>query len=277
MVRVHAVRATWSRPVFCFESAAALHGLPLFGEPKYVHVLGGGTAGTHSTRRGLVAVHQLSDVREIIGTALGSAVGISDTVLDLARLLPPAFGLAVADAALHKVGGPLASDLLRSAHGQKWRYRMRRVDWVLGEADPAPESAGESVSRAVIAWLGYPRPELQQTFHYEGATDRPDFYWRDERVIGESDGYGKYDDTDAESSKARFVEEKKREDRLRRYEKGFIRWDMSDALRVTALEGKLRAGGLRPVTAPNAVALATLVHNPRSLRPATATYQMRRD
>ncbi|UUT35080.1 hypothetical protein [Microbacterium elymi] len=87
------------------------------------------------------------------------------------------------------------------------------------------ESAGESLSRAVTEWLGYEEPELQVGFAYEGARDRVDFYWRRLRRIGESDGYGKYDANDAAAMKAHFVVEKTREDRLRRHEGGFIRWE----------------------------------------------------
>ncbi len=254
--------------MFCFESAAALHGLPVFGEPESVHVLGGGGPGTHSTTKGRVLVHQLTDDRRIARTDGGSAVEVADTVLDLGRRLPPALGLAVADAALRNGTGRLrVSALLDRAHGQRWRHRIRRLDWVLRTADPLAESVGESVSRAVISWLGYRRPELQTWFHYEGAADRADFYWRQERVIGESDGYGKYDASDAQSSKARFIQEKVREDRLRRHERGFIRWDMSDALRVAPLDAKLRAGGLRPVTAPDVGMLATLIEGARARQP----------
>ncbi len=70
---------------------------------------------------------------------------------------------------------------------------------------------------AVIEWLGYELPEQQVEFRYEGARDRVDMYWRRLRMIGESDGYGKYDASDVAASKAHFVREKLREDRLRRH------------------------------------------------------------
>jgi hypothetical protein len=38
LARVHAVRLIRPGSVFCLESSAALLGLPIFGEPRYVHL-----------------------------------------------------------------------------------------------------------------------------------------------------------------------------------------------------------------------------------------------
>lgn len=269
LARVHAVRLARPGSAFCFESAAALHGLPIFGEPRHVHVLGGWSDATHSTTAGRVAVHQLNGERTVESTPEGSVVSIAETVLDLGRLLPPAFGLAVADAALRTArAGTTAAVLWEWATAQGWRRGIRRLQWVLANADPDAESVGESVSRAIIQWLGYPKPELQRWFHFEGADDRADFYWPDDEVIGESDGYGKYDAADVTAAKQHLIDEKKREDRLRRHVRGFARWDFQDAMHPARLDAKLRDSGLRPVNAPNRAMLATLARNARSLPPA---------
>lgn len=91
------------------------------------------------------------------------------------------------------------------------------------------------------------------TFAYEGHIDRTDFSWRRLRLLGESDGYGKYDAEDVESTKQHFIREKQREDRLRRYEGGFARWDGADAVEWKGLDRKL----------------AALATNPRSLPPGS--------
>jgi hypothetical protein len=268
LARVHATRLTRPDAVFCFESAAVLHGLPIFGEPRHVHILSEWSE-SHSTRSGDVVFHKFHDQREHAISAAGVAVGIADTVLDLGRILPPAFALAVADAALRRADDSVtASALLERARSQRWRRGIRQLEWVLENTDPLAESAAESVGRATIGWLGYAQPELQVEFSYEGAHDRVDFYWRRQRVIGESDGYGKYRTGDIATSEARLVSEKLREDRLRRHEQGFVRWDFADALRPERLDGKLRAGGLQPVRPQDARMLATLRSNPRSLRTA---------
>ena len=78
-----------------------------------------------------------------------------------------------------------------------------------------------------------------------------------------NDGYGKYDASDPVAMKAHFVAEKKREDRLRRHEGGFTRWDLADALRVTPLRDKLILAGVPIVRASQPAMLATLRRAPR--------------
>lgn len=260
-VRVLAVHATWTAPVFCLESAASLLGLPLFGEPRFVHLL---DPGGRSWREGDVVVHGTRDERSIRTLDGGIQVtALSDAVLDLARVMPPAFGLAIADAA----GRLGAADLDLSAKGraQSNRRGVRTLDWIEPRIDTDAESPGESVSRAVIEWLGYEAPESQVRFAYEGEHDRSDFYWRRRRIVGESDGYGKYDASDPAAMKEHFVREKRREDRLRRHEGGFARWDWSDTMRADPLDRALRAAGLEPIAERNRAGLATLAVNPRSL------------
>jgi hypothetical protein len=268
LARVHAVRLTWTEPTFLLESAAVLQGLPLFGEPLHVHVLGGtnGLTAAHSTSKGAVRIHHLRDPRPTVTADGCSIIDVAHTVIDLARALPPAFAVAVADAGLRRLEAT-ADELAARAHAQSVRRGRRRLDDVLGWVDPLAESAGESVSRVVIAWLGFPAPESQVWFHSEGFRDRSDFFWRKARIIGESDGYGKYDATNVAAAKAHFIEEKKREDRLRRQVDGFARWEMSDALSPRRLDLKLRSAGLLAERRPNETMLMTLRSNPRSHPP----------
>jgi len=265
LARVHAVRLIRPDAVFCFESAAALRGYPVFGEPKQVHIISSpGTTG-HSHSFSGVAAHQLAQSRAIETFAGVSAVCAADTLIDLARLLPPAFGLAVADAAMQTAAPDVtAAAVFERAVAQGWSRGLRRLQWILAFTDAAAESPGESVSRAVIHWLGYPIPVLQKQYHVEGFHDRVDFYWPEWDVIGESDGYGKYDDADPEKVKANLIAEKVREDRLRRHSHGFARWDFGDAMNFDRLDEKLRNGDLRPVRQRDVRMLATLARNPRS-------------
>ncbi|GAB3613894.1 hypothetical protein GCM10027415_22340 [Humibacter ginsengisoli] len=260
IARIHAVQRALHDPVFCLESAGALRGGPVFGEPRHVHVIG--RSGAMSVDGG-VAVHAFRDERSLDTSGGIVTTAMPDTVVDLGLVLPPAFALAVADSALHQ-GLVTTSELLERAELLSSRRGRRQLRWVLGEATPDAESPNESASRAAIDWLGYERPELQVRFNYENAHDRVDFYWRLQRIIGEADGYGKYDADDAEAAKAQFVAEKTREDRLRRHEGGFARWDWGDVLNYESLDRKLRAAGLRPVRQRNVSLLATLTHNPRS-------------
>lgn len=267
-VRVNAVLSTWDSPILCLESAAVYVGLPIFGEPRDIHLL---DVGGKSRRYGDVVVHSRSDELDLVRTNEWNVATTSlrETALALCRVQPPALALAVADAAarmLERRGHVL--DLRGQAAERADRRGLRRVEWVHGRIDPKAESVGESVSRAVTEWLGFEAPESQVAFDYEGERDRADFFWRGRRVIGESDGYGKYDASDASIMKAHFVREKIREDRLRRHVGGFARWDWSDAMRATPLGDKLHNAGLEPVARRNLALLDTLRSNDRSFPPA---------
>ena len=144
------------------------------------------------------------------------------------------------------------------ARSQRTRRGNARLRWLWEHADGASESPGESVSRAVIGWAGFERPELQREFRYEGYLDRADFFFAKKRVIGESDGWQKYALHDPDAAARLLAEEKRREDRLRRNGHPFARWDLSDAWRVDPLVRALRATGMRPVRHPDAAFLATL-------------------
>jgi hypothetical protein len=95
-VRVLAVAGTWSAPVFCLESAAVLQRLPIFGEPTHIHVL---SSDGRSWAEGDVIVHGHHDGREVMDAGGQSVTSVADTAVDLARVLPPAFALAVVDTA----------------------------------------------------------------------------------------------------------------------------------------------------------------------------------
>lgn len=264
--RVHAVAQTWSAPVFCLESAAALRCLPVFGEPREIHLLG--AVGT-TWREGDVVVHGLRGERVVDGDRGLLSTSIDDTATDLCRVLPPAFALAVADHVL-RLPGATPTDFAAHGRAEANRRGLRRLDWVQERATSTAESVGESVSRAVIEWLGCAAPDLQVEFHHEGVDDRVDFHWRGARVIGESDGYGKYDAADPDAMKAHFIREKRREDRLRRHEGGFVRWDRSDTIRWRPLDEKLGSADVPRIRPRQDALLATLASNPRSFAPSAS-------
>lgn len=261
LARVHAYAATTPAAVFALESAAALRGLPIFGEPRFVHVFDAERAA--SDRSGDVVVHTSTDRRAIEQLGPIRVTSTIDTVMDLGRVLPPAFALAVADAGIRSDPACDPHEMTRMVAIQRNARGRRQVRWLCTRADPRAESSGESVSRAVIEWLGFAHPELQHEFRHEGAHDRGDFYWAGVRAIGESDGYGKYP-TDPDAARSALLDEKRREDRLRRYVRGFVRWDWADALRVDPLRAKLLAAGVPLVRAPQPAMLWTLRGNRRS-------------
>lgn len=207
-------------------------------------------------RFGDVVVHATQTARDVVAIDSVFATDLTATVVDAARHLPPAYALAVADDALRR---GLGREHLRDWSLQDSNRRHERMlAWVWDFADPLAESVGESVSRAVIMWLGFATPVLQQVFDFEGFADRTDFWWPKVRAIGESDGYGKYAAFTAQAAVDAVVREKVREDRLRRFADGFARWDWPDSHRVSPIERKLIRAGVPFVAPRDNAMLATL-------------------
>ncbi|QDE35720.1 hypothetical protein FIV50_13540 [Microbacterium foliorum] len=263
--RVHAFVRTHPGAVLCLESAAVLHGLPHFGETALIHVLA--DAGEKSRRFGDVAVHSSMDSRGVTSIAGIHCTDLLDTAVDLTRVLSPARGLAVADAAMSPFQG---GDVQRSAADETLGGQMNsrgraRARWAWTNADGRSESPGESVSRAVIEWCGFETPQLQAEFAYEGAKDRADFFFPSCRVIGEADGWGKYDLDDPDAAAQRLSYEKRREDRLRRNGHPIARWDLSDAWKVDPLRLALVVANVPLVRPPQEGMLASLKLSPREV------------
>lgn len=263
-VRVHALLRTNLDAVLCLESAAVLHGTPLFGETEDIHVYDPDLKS--SWRHGDVSIHASATAREIVSIGGIRVTSTVDTLVDLIRVVPPAQGLAMADAALSPAqGGMLSIAALRERGFARGSGRgSARMSWVCDNADERAESPGESVSRAVVMWSGFERPELQMSFAYEGFRDRTDFYFASCHAVGESDGWGKYDLDDPARAAKHLREEKRREDRLRRNGHPFARWDWRDAQRVEPLERALVGAGVPRVTSPDYASLATLRRHPRA-------------
>lgn len=256
LARVHAVALLRPDAVFCHESAAALWGQPTFGEPRDIHLFDG--MATHSHRVGDVVRHASLAAPRIVEAGGILLTAPADTAVALARALPPAWGLAAVDATIseRQLGLCTTAELWDALSLQVDRRHRRRCVWTLDHADARSESVGESVSRAVIGWLGFEQPELQHPFRFEGHNDRCDFFWPRSGIAGESDGYGKY------RTPADLVAEKRREDRLRRHLRGFARWDWNDAMRADPLRRALDNAGVPRIHPPHPALLSTLTPAP---------------
>lgn len=257
-VRVHAFARLHPDAILCLESAAVPHGLPGFGETADIHVFD--PERLRSRRFGDVFVHASHEPREVLRIDGVMVTGIRDTVIDLSRVLPPARALAVADSAISPAqGGQLSLDELReNAEAQANRRGRNRSRWVWSRADIRSESPGESISRAVMAWNGFEAPELQRMFRYEGFEDRVDFFFPSNGAIGESDGWGKYAMEDPDEAARILRAEKQREERLRRHQHPFARWDLAGAQKVDPLTRALESAGVQRVSAAQPEMLATL-------------------
>jgi hypothetical protein len=206
-----ALLACLARPaVVSHLSAVRLLGLPLppGGLDPRVGITRRAPAPTNDPLLGDVHVvdYDDADVLEVAGVPVLAGARL---VLDCCDVLAPDSALAVADAALACELTTRAA--LRSALRRR-RTRLRAADLiaerVVERADPLAENWFESSSRWWLLEAGLSRPRLQVPFtDKRGRVARVDMLF--DRVAGEADGAGKYDEPGA------LFAEKQREDWLR--------------------------------------------------------------
>ena len=135
--RVHAVSMTQPGAVFCLESAAAAIGLPVFGEPRDIHVLD--TPGSTSRLSGGVRLHTTAGDRVITDVGGVLVTSVRDTAIDIARHRHGALALAVADRAL-RFDPNLTVEVLVVHNESRISKRGRRLArWPLHRATPLAE------------------------------------------------------------------------------------------------------------------------------------------
>ncbi|WP_110588653.1 hypothetical protein [Microbacterium suaedae] len=244
LAKVHAVRHKRPDAVFVLESAAVLRGHPVLPRQPYVHVLADTKGAARIT--GTIQGHYFSDPitpEQSSGFLHTSAV---DTGVDLARVRHPAYGLAVLDHIIRTRASTIGEITATNDARDSSRGRSA-ARWAISRATGIPESVLESISIAVIEWLGFESPELQASFDIgELGTARVDTYWPRENVMGEADGDSKYR-MHPGGTEAALIQEKKREDALRRLADGFARWGWSACRRPEVLEKILADEGVRRV------------------------------
>ncbi|MDL5350656.1 hypothetical protein [Microbacterium sp. zg-YB36] len=253
LARVHAVALVHPDAVFSHESAAVLMGLPVFGDPGVVHILEHPRSASRLV--GGIRTHAYSGDRTIIELGGLLMTSIADTAVDLARHRHRAVGLAVADAALRT--DPTASvELLVALNEARTSKRGRAIArWALSRASALAESALESMSRAVVEWLGFPAPVLQVPFRRgSGGEDRSDLVWESIGLAGECDGDLKYDGRYGPPTVV-LVRQSERDTRLRRHLREVTHWGWREASTVTPLRGILTGAGLRPESPEDSAAL----------------------
>jgi hypothetical protein len=238
--------AALRRPaVLSHQSAAVLHGLPLWGvRLDRVHVTRRPPAWNDRSRVLVAHVAQLQDdeIVEVDGILVTSPVR---TALDLARSLPYEAAVVVLDAAMHQ-GALTASELqtwlpvIAGAPGSRAAVRAVRF------ADGRSESVGESRSRVLLQRLGLPPSDLQFVIRSSDGrfVAQTDFVWEEQRLVGEFDGkvkYGRLLKQGQEPGDAVF-EEKRREDLIRDEDFGVVRWTWRDLQLPQQLAARVARG-----------------------------------
>jgi hypothetical protein len=247
-VRAVALRHPDHAP-FCGLTAAALWRLPaVIPWPPVVEVAAGDQNGGRS--RADIRRRSGREVDEVAIVDGLRVTGLARTLSDVARWSPATVAVPMIDAALAgRAGGEvdreaLEAEWMRGA-GDRGAVRAGRA---LAAADAGSGSPGESLSRVVIAALGFPPPVLQRRFDdADGLIGFVDFWWPEHRLIGEFDGVAKYvreEFADGRSSGEIVVAEKRREDRLRATGPRMARWGWAEARSPRLLERALRGAGL---------------------------------
>jgi len=241
---VQATLAGLRRPaVVSHQSAAVLHGLPLWDVPlDRVHITRRPRAWNDTSAVLCCHVARLRDdeVVEVGGLAVTHPVR---TALDLARSLPHEAAVVTLDAALHRAlltHATLRARLFDIAGAPGSRSAARAV----AAADGRSESVGESRSRVILhRWKLAPSVLQYEVDSAHGALlGRADFAWEDHRLLGEFDGrikYGRLLRPGQDAGDAVFAE-KRREDAMRDEDWNVVRWVWSDLRRPDRLAARVR-------------------------------------
>ncbi|MGB4778580.1 hypothetical protein [Microbacterium sp.] len=258
LARVHAVVHQHPGAALTLESAAAVRGLPVFGEPPEVHLL----ASDPTKTRRMPGIHIHTSERMPTPERIGGLLVASmpDLVVDLGRARHPAVALAVAGAAL-RADPELSRERLAAVSAARPTARgTRSLEWVLERATPVPESPLEHVAIAAIEWVGFPSPELQKWFRGEhpDEDDRVDLWWDQWKIAGEPDGDIKYSGAFGDAREA-LRARSTRDARLRRRGvRAIAHWTQRDMVDWPQMSAVLAAAGLPILFPEQTTPLATL-------------------
>lgn len=246
LLRVVALASTArTRPVFSHWSAAVLLGLPI--ARRAADLVDLAVEGNRNRTVAGARVHRLAlDGTEVIEVGGVLCTSLTRTAIDIGADAGFEEAVVVADAALARLGDDchrLLADAVDLSDRRRGAVRLQRV---LGFADPRSGSPGESISRVRMHRLGFLKPELQVPIETDGRTEFADFGWEEVDGAGEFDGEMKYLEPRYRRGRtidAVVIDEKNRENRIRRRRPRFARWDWTDLVRGR-LEGILRQAGI---------------------------------
>lgn len=161
----------------------------------------------------------------------------AQTALDLARTLPFVKAVSAVDQAIWtgRRGGALTTidDIRTRLDDSRPRPGDARARRVLDFANPLAANVRESQSRVVVVQLGFPMPLVQVSRRLRsGRLAISDLFFEREDHWCEIDGRGKY--LSPEFGAARrpneiVIDEKNRENEIRREVRGFSRWEAIEA------------------------------------------------
>lgn len=230
--------------------------MPVFGDPVTVHALVPASAASREMSG--IRTHR-ADGHQSVSSDDGLLVTTpAETAVTLARHRHHAVGLAAVDAAM-RLGHAMPDELAGINEGRSSSRGRNHARWAIDRASPRRESVLESVSSALIEWLGFPQPELQMLFSQPGdEVDRGDFWWPEQHLLGEADGESKYDGRFGDPASLL----RERHSRDRRLRAGIVRavahWGWIETAQVVPLRDLLTGHRLPRIAPENTAELHTL-------------------
>lgn len=221
------------------DSAAVLHGLPLYGlDLTKVHVTRARRGGGRSTARVVVHCAAVEDVVEVNGMRVTS---VARTTTDVARTRSLDASVSMGDMALRDGLHPdLLLHQLDLARKRKGVAQARRAVAML---DGRSESVGESLGRIRLLHSGFTDVELQVEIRDEDGyfVGRLDFVVCAREVL-EFDGKVKYEKylRPGQSAGDAVFEEKQREDRIRGLGYPVVRFTWADLFAFERVAERVR-------------------------------------
>jgi len=222
-------------PVYAYgPSAALLHGLAIDRHQSQVQAVIRPLAHDQRALRrrisrpsmlGMIEVHRHSIVDEHTTDIEGiPSQDRWDAAITTAARQSPLWALATLDSAVWQDDAGLAQlrerlDLWPGIAG------IGTVRSVLPDVRTGAQSPLESLSRFQLKATGLPEPQLQVAIHDEdGLIGFADMAWPELGVVGEADGFGKY------NRREDLIQEKRREDRMRAQGWIVVRWTWQEIL-----------------------------------------------
>jgi very-short-patch-repair endonuclease len=176
--------------VYSHTSAARLHRLFLWNADDLIHILL--RVRPSRERLGKDVRGHISPYTDAEVTTVGNlrVTAVERTVVDCGMMLDYRQALVLVDHALRS-GAKL--DLMNAmANNLSRRSGVRNLRLALANADIRAESAGETLTRELLARLKLPMPEAQVEVRSRLGWHRLDFAWREMKVALEFDGRVKY-------------------------------------------------------------------------------------
>lgn len=176
--------------VYSHTSAARLHGLFLWNVDDVIHILLRVRPSTERLGAGVCGHTTPYTDADIVTIGNLRVTSLERTVVDCAMMLTYQQALVLMDHAL-RLGADLAlmDDMAKALPGRRGIRNLRQA---LINADPRSESAGETLTRELLARLNLPMPEPQVEVNSRAGRYRLDFAWKDQKVALEFDGKVKY-------------------------------------------------------------------------------------